>query len=135
MSKILRIFSILLILVLSRSAYGLFGFGIHGGIELMDEAKTEKEFTIIDGSDTSYGYKITRDAITDPIHVGLQFQFDVPVLPLGIELDGGVSWADYKVTAPAKFIGTDINIDIPGIIRIVKETTKMMHTSCMLMLM
>ena len=111
MKTLIKVFAVLIVLLTTNSAFGLFGIGINGGVELIDMKKLElsKTLSFTDLNGDSYSYGVERDAITNPIHVGAQFQFDLPVLPIGIEADFGASWADYKWTAP-KTIG-DYNLD------------------------
>lgn len=108
MKKLIKVVSFLVVLFCTQNALALVGFGVHGGLEMFEEKKFDESFQI-----GGYNYSLEREAISQPIHAGAQFQIDLPIIPIGIELDGGLSWAEYKWKAPTTINGN--SFDIPGV--------------------
>ena len=105
-------FLLVIMMVTTIKAFGIFGFGIHAGVDNTSVDKYDKSFSF-DIVGNEYSYSITRDEISNPFVFGGQVYLDVPLVPIGFEAGFEAAWASYKWRAPAVLtdeVGTN---DIP----------------------
>ncbi|PID31206.1 MAG: hypothetical protein CR982_00065 [Candidatus Cloacimonadota bacterium] len=95
MKKIVILISLLLV----TSSYALVGFGVHGGLDLMEVDKINKEFKF-DFGDKEATYSLEREAIENPVAFGAQLYFDFPIFPLGLEAGYYMAVQKYRWIAP-----------------------------------
>ena len=110
-------FLLVIMMITTIKAFGIFGFGIHAGVDNTSVDKYSKSFSF-DIAGNAYSYSITRDEISNPFVFGGQVYLDIPLIPIGFEADFEASWAEYKWTAPAELndeVGTtNIPLDFIG---------------------
>ncbi|MCK4979033.1 MAG: hypothetical protein KAS62_01490 [Candidatus Delongbacteria bacterium] len=94
-------FLLVIMMITTIKAFGIFGFGIHAGVDNTSVDKYNKSFSF-DIAGNEYSYSITRDEISNPFVFGGQVYLDIPLVPIGFEADFEASWAEYKWTAPAE---------------------------------
>ena len=109
-------FLVLTMMIATIKAFGIFGFGIHAGVDntSVDAFTDSLHFNI---ANNPYSYHLTRSEISNPFVFGGQVYLDVPLVPIGFEADFEGSWASYKWTAPAYLTGLstpNIDLDFTG---------------------
>jgi len=81
-------------------AYALFGFGAHIGYD--DTNISSQKISVLSINDNEYSYTMTRTEFDkNPLELGAQLYFDLPVLPVGFEFGFEGAWAKYKWTGSA----------------------------------
>ena len=105
-------FLLVIMMITTIKAFGIFGFGIHAGVDNTSVDKYDKSFSF-DIVGNQYSYSITRDEISNPFVFGGQVYLDIPLVPIGFEADFEASWASYKWTAPAVLTDEVGTTDIP----------------------
>ena len=111
------IFLFFLVFLYTKS-FALIGFGLHGGVDLVEiDAISDDLFTVNVGG-SNYSYSIRREAMDKPIALGGQFVLDLPVIPVGVELGVGAAYQKYLWSADTKINGSDgiedLVISFPG---------------------
>ena len=109
MKKILLV----IMMVTTIKAFGIFGFGIHAGVDNTNVDALKLDAFNFNIAGNSYSYSLTRDEISNPFVFGGQVYLDIPLAPIGFEADFEGSWATYKWTAPANITGEGNALDIP----------------------
>ena len=105
-------FLLVIMMIATIKAFGIFGFGIHAGVDNTSVDRYSKSFSF-DIAGNEYSYSITRDEISNPFVFGGQVYLDIPLVPIGFEADFEASWAEYKWTAPAVLTDEVGATDIP----------------------
>ena len=103
-------FLVLTMMIATIKAFGIFGFGIHAGVDQVNVPEKSIPAFSFDIAGNSYSYEITRSEISNPFVFGGQLYFDLPLVPIGFEADFEGSWASYNLTAPAELtdnVGTN----------------------------
>ncbi|MBN2788572.1 MAG: hypothetical protein JXR69_00120 [Candidatus Delongbacteria bacterium] len=93
-------FLLVLMMLTTIRAFGIFGFGVHAGVDNTSVDKYDRSFRF-DIVGNEYSYSITRDEISNPFVFGGQVYLDIPLIPIGFEVGFEGAWASYKWTAPA----------------------------------
>ncbi|HAQ61740.1 TPA: hypothetical protein DCR49_07065 [Candidatus Delongbacteria bacterium] len=97
-------------------AYALFGIGGHIGVDNTSvDAKTVDAFSIT-MSGLDYSYSLERDEIKNPLAIGAQIYFDIPIVPIGFELGFEGAWATYSWKGSNHITGPsgDIPLEFTG---------------------
>lgn len=105
-------FLLVIMMITTIKAFGIFGFGIHAGVDNTSVDKYNKSFRF-DIVGNEYSYSITRDEISNPFVFGGQVYLDIPLVPIGFEAGFEAAWATYKWTAPAVLTDEVGTTDIP----------------------
>ena len=92
-------FLLVIMMITTIKAFGIFGFGVHAGVDntSVDKFSAPFDFSI---AGNAYSYEITRDEVSNPFVFGGQIYLDVPLAPIGFEANFEASWASYRWTAP-----------------------------------
>jgi hypothetical protein len=93
-------------------AYALFGIGGHIGVD-----NTSVDGKIVDAfsismSGLDYSYSLERDEIKNPLALGAQIYFDIPIVPVGFELGFEGAWASYSWKGSNHITGPDGDIPL-----------------------
>ncbi|MCK5760130.1 MAG: hypothetical protein KAH33_02470 [Candidatus Delongbacteria bacterium] len=106
-------FLLVIMMITTIKAFGIFGFGIHAGVDNTSVDKLNIQAFEFSVAGDTYSYSLTRDEISNPFVFGGQVYLDIPLVPIGFEADFEASWAEYKWTAPANLTGLGTATDIP----------------------
>ncbi len=101
---------IAVLLTVIYQAYALFGIGGHIGVD--NTSVSGQSLTLLSINGTPYDYTLVRDEIKNPLAMGAQLCFDIPVIPIGFELGFEGAWASYKWKGSDSIGG--YTIEIPG---------------------
>ncbi|MBU4485423.1 MAG: hypothetical protein KKD38_00715 [Candidatus Delongbacteria bacterium] len=92
-------------------SYALFGIGGHVGLD--DTSVPSQEINVLSINSINYDYTLTRDEIKNPLALGAQLYFDLPIIPIGFEVGFEGAWASYKWTGSDNIGGISFNLPEP----------------------
>lgn len=90
---------VLLLVTVIVQLFGIFGFGANIGTDLLNIPEFNEGFDF-EMSGMEVGYSVKRGAISNPVSVGVQAYFDLPIIPIGFEIGANAAAQEYSWSAP-----------------------------------